>query len=92
MNLYEFQKTLNLVPVSCDIGNRTTFTYSYDGKIASASDYIQGIDCKTGQRLSFSTYFIQFKRAIPDAYPTHQQYLNSNHVTIWTFYPKRLMN
>jgi len=34
----------------CDIGNRTTFTYDYDGKIASASDYINGIDCSTGNK------------------------------------------
>ena len=90
MNLAELQKTAAKIPAVCDIPNRTTFTYDYDGKIASPTDYIQGIDCKTGVKQTFNGYFVEFKRAIKNAKPTHNDYLNSNYVTFWTLYPKRV--
>ena len=42
----------------CDISNHTSFTYDYDGSFAAASDFIQGIDCKTGAKAAFNGYFV----------------------------------
>lgn len=89
LNLIEFQKAASKLVAVCDIPNHTTFTYDYDGKIASPTDYIAGIDCRTGAKQTFNAYFVEFKRAIKNAHPTHDEYVNSNYVTVWTFYPKR---
>lgn len=89
LNMNELQKALSKIPAPCDIPNHTTFTYDYEGKFASPTDYIVGIDCGTGEKKSFPGYFIEFKRAIKNPKPTKQDYMNSNYVTIWTFYPKR---
>ncbi len=77
------------IPALCTINDHNTFTYSYDGSIAAPSDYINGIDCKTGQVQRFPSYFVQFKRAIRNSKPSLNTYLNSDYVTFWTFYPKR---
>jgi hypothetical protein len=54
----ELQKAASHIPSLCDIPNRTTFTYDFDGKIASPTDFIIGIDCKTGIKQSFPAYFV----------------------------------
>jgi hypothetical protein len=89
LNLTEFQKAASRIPCSCDLSNHTSFTYDYNGQIASASEYIAGIDCRSGQKLMFPAYFVEFKRAIKNPHPVQSEYMNSNFVTIWTFYPKR---
>ncbi len=80
---------MSKVPFMCDVSNHTSFTYDYDGSFAAASDFIQGIDCRTGAKAAFNGYFVEFKRAIKNSTPTQAQYLASDYVTIWTFYPKR---
>ena len=87
--MYEFQSAIRKTPAYCSVLDHTTFTYDYNGKFSSPGDYILGIDCKTDEIKFFTDYFVQFKRAIQNPKPTLQEYLNSDYVTIWTFYPKR---
>ena len=85
----EFQKALSNIPAICNVADKTTFTYDYTGAIASPSDYIWGIDCRSNEKKQYPGYFSQFKRTIKNSNPTSEQYLNSNYVTIWTLYPAR---
>lgn len=85
----EFQSAARKIIVFCNAFDHTTFTYDYNGRFPSSIDYILGIDCKTGEVRFFTDYFVQFKRAIDNPYPTLEEYLNSDYLTIWTFYPKR---
>jgi len=88
-DIYEFQAAASKIPAFCNVPDHTTFTYDYNGKFSNPADYMIGIDCKTGELRYFTDYFVQFKRATKNPQPNLQEYLNSDYVTIWTFYPKR---
>jgi len=57
-------------------------------KIASPADYIKGIDCRSGTVRKYSRVFSLYRRSINKRYPSADEYLASNYVTLWTFYPK----
>ncbi len=48
----------------------TAFNFNQNHVIASPNDYIKGIDCATGVTQMFSSYFVEYKRAIQNARPT----------------------
>ncbi len=73
----------------CTLDDTKTFNYRTDKIIASPTDYIQGIDCKTGIQKLFSKFYIQYKRALKNRSPSQQQYMSASTVTIWTVYPQR---
>jgi hypothetical protein len=72
----------------CPLGDKTTFSYDFEVKIASPTNYIKGIDCRSGTVRKYSRVFALYRRAINKRNPTSNEYLDSNHVTLWTFYPK----
>lgn len=56
--------------------------------IASPSNYIRGIDCRTGTQTTFNGYFVEYKRAVQNAHPSQAEYMGSQRATVHTFYPK----
>ncbi len=72
----------------CPLDDRTTFSYDFEIKIASPTDYIKGIDCRSGTVRKYTRVLALYRRAINKKNPTANEYLNSNSVTLWTFYPK----
>lgn len=85
---HEFYKILNKDDTGCAIEGQN-FNFFQTKKIASASDYIKGIDCTDGKVQYFSSYFVEYKRAVQNAHPSQDQYFSSQKVTVHTFYPKR---
>lgn len=74
---------------SCDLGNANEFNYRTTKTIASASDYIDGIDCQTNTRKKFNQFYIQYKKSLQNRSPSQSEYMNSQKVTVWTVYPAR---
>jgi hypothetical protein len=89
LNLDEFYKAMNKDTTNCTMTSTTQFNFNQDHTIAVASDYIRGIDCVTGSIHLFSSYFVEYKRAIQKSNPSQAEYMASQKVTVWTFYPKR---
>ena len=74
---------------NCNLGDTSNFNYRTDGVIASASAYIDGIDCKTHERKKFNKFYIQYKKTLQNRTPSQSQYMSSEKVTVWTVYPAR---
>lgn len=74
---------------NCDLGNTGEFNYRTTKTIASASDYIDGIDCQTNQRKKFNKFYIQYKKTLQNRSPSQSEYMGSQKVTVWTVYPAR---
>lgn len=85
----QFYKALNRDTTNCTMTSDKEFNFSQNHVIAAPNDYIKGIDCITGVVHTFSSYFVEYKRAIQNAKPTQAQCMASKYVTVWTFYPKR---
>lgn len=85
----EFYRFLASDDTMCQLGDTSIFTFDQNARIPDPMDYIEGIDCTTGEWRLFEKYFIQYKRALQDPRPANSTYLKSNTVTVWTFYPVR---
>jgi hypothetical protein len=88
-NEAEFYKALGKDATNCTMTSTTQFNFNQDYVIPSPNDYIRGIDCVTGTVHMFNSYFVEYKRAIQKPNPTESEYMASQKVTVWTFYPKR---
>ena len=73
----------------CDLGNTAEFNYRTTKTIASASEYIDGIDCQSNTRKKFNKFYIQYKKTLQNRSPSQSEYMGSQKVTVWTVYPAR---
>lgn len=74
---------------NCDLGNTAEFNYRTTKTIASASEYIDGIDCQSNTRKKFNKFYIQYKKTLQNRSPSQSEYMGSQKVTVWTVYPAR---
>ena len=86
----EMVRTVSILDnTNCDLSNANEFNYRTTKTIASASDYIDGIDCQTNTRKKFNKFYIQYKKSLQNRSPSQSEYMNSQKVTVWTVYPAR---
>lgn len=74
---------------NCDLGNTGEFNYRTTKTLASASEYIDGIDCQSNTRKKFNQFYIQYKKTLQNRSPSQGEYMGSQKVTVWTVYPAR---
>lgn len=90
INRNEMTRTVAILDsTNCDLGNAGEFNYRTTKTIASASEYIDGIDCQTNTRKKFNKFYIQYKKTLQSRSPSQAEYMGSQKVTVWTVYPAR---
>lgn len=53
----------------CPLSDLNTFSYDFEIKIPSPSEYIKGIDCRTGIIKKFSKIFVLYRKATKNPRP-----------------------
>jgi hypothetical protein len=84
-------KAVKLDKTICDLNLDEEFNFRSNVVIPSPSDYIAGIDCRSGKSRRYSKFYIQYKKSMKKINSNAMQklYDSSQKTTIWTVYPQR---
>ncbi len=84
-------KAVKLDRTICNLNLQDEFNFRSNVVIPSPSDFIAGIDCRSGKNRRFGKFYIQYKKSMKKTNPNSMQklYDNSQKITIWTVYPQR---